>query len=106
MIERRVLVIFKEDIDKEVIENFYKGLDLLRQNTKYLKLFEIKHFQRSFFEEKLSQHVANVIYPHLMTVWQFESKQHLDLFISCDFHQHVAQQYFKPAVHQRIVFNC
>lgn len=104
--ERRVLVVFKKDVDMKVIENFFEGLELLTKQAEGLENFEIKRFKVLENEGGLNQQVANVIFPDLMTVWKFKSEQHLETFISSQYHLDIARERFKPAVAQRVVFNC
>lgn len=105
MIERRVLVIFKKDVDVNLVDNFYKGLELLVKQARGLKSFEIRQCQAMPNEQALSKHVENVLFPDVMTVWKFENEDYLNEFISGQFHLDIARDNFKPVVERRIVFN-
>lgn len=104
--ERRVLVVFKKDVEMKIIEGFFQGLELLTKQAEGLENFEIKRFKALENEQGLNQQVTNVIFPDLMTVWKFKSEQYLEAFISSQYHIDIARERFKPAVAQRIVFNC
>jgi Stress responsive A/B Barrel Domain len=106
IMERRVLVVFKKDVDAVVIQRFFEGIELLTSQAEGLESFELKHFKGLAGEHGLNQQVSNVIFPDVMTIWKFRSEQHLESFISSQYHLEIARDRFKPAVHQRVVFNC
>jgi hypothetical protein len=57
-------------------------------------------------ERGLNDIVSNVFFPEVMTTWRFTNMAELEKFITCEEHIDIAKNYFKPAVANRIVFNC
>lgn len=105
LIERRVLVCFKENAAEETIENFYRGLEELKDITLGLVDFKIRHFESVNNEDQLNAAVPNVTFPNIMTIWTFENEKYLHQFLTSEKHLDIAKEKFKPAVERRIVFN-
>ncbi len=105
VIERRVLVCFKKEAEKETIENFYRGLDELKNITPGIASFKIRHFKSVNDEDRLDAAVPNVTFPNVMTIWTFENEKYLHQFLTSEEHLKIAIEKFKPAVERRIVFN-
>ena len=104
-VERRVLVCFKKNISRELIENFLAGINELKTATPGLIRFDLEEFLPVRSEERLNAAVANVTFPDLMTVWTFKNQEALESFLESDHHLRVAKEKFKPAVEHRVVFN-
>lgn len=103
--QRSVLVTFKQAVDSNTIDNFKKGLNILAENASGLISMREYNALALEHENALSSQVPNVGFPDYMSTWLFDSIESLNAFICSTLHQNIAEQYFKPAVDKRVVFN-
>lgn len=104
-IERIISVTFKHDASKDVISQFFKGIENLSQLFREEVEMTMHCSILRDHEHSLSNAVDTSNYADCISIWKFKDEGSLIKFLNDGRHKKIASEHFKSAVATRTVIN-